>query len=164
MMYYLLVFMAVATLWGAPHRLIIIAEGSAVSETNPYRNVPMGPKGPLLGAGLDAKGQQRSAALVAQLYPQEKCSWVGAYEGSPYAMQTLLPLANAHFPRQAPISFYDYTAPSVREYSPNTLLRLKRDLLNTDGGNVILCWKRREIADLLHFLDTFHPVFLDFYP
>ena len=162
MKYSLLLLMLTATLWGAPHRLIIIAEGSGVSETHPYRNVPLGPNGPLLGEGLDAKGQRRAAALVQQLYPQEKCSWVGAYEGSPRAQQTLLPLANAHFPKEAPTSFYVYSASSIREYSSSHLLSLKRDLLNTDGGNVILCWKRSEIADLLHVLDTLHPVFLDY--
>lgn len=162
MIRFLLFFMITIALWGAPDRLIVIAEGSGVSETNPYRNVPMGPNGPLLGEKLDAKGQRRAAALVQQLHPKEKCSWVGAYEGSSRALQTLLPLANAHFPKEAPTSFYVYSAPSIREYSPNHLLPLKRDLLNTDGGNVILCCKRSEIADLLHFLSTLHPVFLDY--
>lgn len=149
-------------LWGIPDRLIIIAEGSSVAPTNRFGMLSLGAKGPLLNESLDAAGQRRAASLVALLYPKEKCAWIGAYEGDSKAMQTLLPLANAHFPNDAPTTVYQYSSQAIHQISPHNLIRLKRALTNTDGGNVILCWKRSEIALLLHDLQTFHPVFLDY--
>lgn len=157
----LLLFTCTA-LWGAPDRVIIIVEGRSVSDESPYGTFPLSPNGPLLNESLNALGQIRAASLVERIYPNEKFVWIGTYEGNNKAIQTLLPLANAHFPKDAPTSVYSYSAPSIQEVSPYHLQKLKKTLNTLDGGNVILCWKRDEIPLLLQELQLFDPLFLDY--
>ncbi len=149
-------------LWGAPDRVIVIAEGKGVSQTSQYGTLPLSPNGPLVGDSLNAAGQIRAAFLVKRIYPNEKYVWMGSYEGDDKAMQTLLPFANVHFPKDAPSSVYQYSAPSIQQVSPYHLAKLKRVLNIIDGGNVILCWKRSQIPTLLLELQLFNPIFLDY--
>ena len=80
------------------------------------------------------------------LFPGEKIAWVAAYADNYKAIETLLPLANALFPKQAPSDVYTYTSSVIRQYSPKTFSTLKKDLLDTPGRNVVLCWKRVDLG------------------
>lgn len=150
------------TLFGHPSRVIVISEGSGVSPSNPYGHLPLGSNGPHLVEGLDAAGQRSAAAFVAQLFPEEKVAWLAAYQGSNRAIETLLPLANTHFPKEAATDVYLYTSPLIRQYTPQELSQLKKDLVETKEGNVIICWKQEEMDVIKHHLEALQVLYFEF--
>ncbi len=144
------------TLVGSPKQIIIIPEAEGPKE---HLDTPVGPYGPLLGQGISAQGQRRAASLVEYFFHKgilffgENVGLVAAYKGDFRTVETVAPLANAFYPKKAPISIFTYLPMNIQLYSTQELKKLKEDLAKIDGENVIICWKKEEIPSL--FLSLF---------
>lgn len=149
----LLFLLAMNCVWAAPDKVIIIPPAARPQQESPFLSVPVGPQGPLYGAGLSAEGQREAAALVAKLIKEGSITYLAAYRGDYQTIETLAPLANALFPKHAPTNPFVYAPKSIDLPTP---AKLKRDLANMKGGIAIICWKESEISQLKHYLGE-HP-------
>ena len=144
------------TLLGSPKQIIVIPEAERPKE---HLDTPVGPHGPLLGQGISSQGQRRAASLVEYffhkgiLFHGEKVGLVAACKENFRTIETIAPLTNVLYPKEAPASIFNYVPISIRLYSTQEIQELKKDLSKIKGENIIICWKKEDIPSL--FLSLF---------